>query len=83
MEHKGDSDTHWVCCTFNNPEKIGKGSGKPENKRANWDHPDYCIIKIGRNTERNTGDLKRLAVSQKSVRNHPPILVRKTLIGAK
>ena len=41
------------------------------------DHSDYRNIKIGQNTEKNPGDLNRLAVSQ--VENHQQMLVGKTL----
>ena len=37
----------------------------------------YCIIKIGQNTEKSPGDLKRLAVTQTPVRNHWLTLVQK------
>ena len=42
---------------------IGKGTGTLENKRSSRDHPDYSIIKIGQNTEKSPGDLRRFAVS--------------------
>ena len=32
-------------------------------KRRNKDHPDYCICKIGQNTEKSPGDFRRLAVT--------------------
>ena len=34
------------------------------------DHPDYNITEISQNTEKNPGDLRRLAVTQISVKNH-------------
>ena len=34
------------------------------------DHPDESIIKIGQNTEKGPGDLKRCAVTHTQVRNH-------------
>ena len=42
------------------PKRIGKGAEKLRNKWANGDH---SFIKIGQNTEKNTGDLRRLVVT--------------------
>ena len=63
MEHEGIGDTTCGWCTQDNPQRIGKGTGRLGNKRTNGDHPDYSIIKIGQNTEKSTGDLRRLAVT--------------------
>ena len=38
--------------------------------RTSGDHPNYYIIENGQNTEKSPGDLRRLAVSQTSVKNH-------------
>ena len=46
---------------------------------ASGDHPNYCIIVIGQNTEKSPRDLRRLVVTQIPVRNHPLTLVGKTL----
>ena len=32
--------------------------------------PDYCIVNIGQNTEKSSGDLKELAVTQTPVKGH-------------
>ena len=79
MEHESDGDTNYNWYTWNNPQMIGKGTGRLENKRASGDHPDYSIIKIGLNTEKSPGDLRRLAVTQTPERNHQLTLVWKTL----
>ena len=34
MEHKGDSDTNCNWCNWNNPQRIGKGSGRHGNLRT-------------------------------------------------
>ena len=65
MEHEDDSWSTW-----NNPLRIGKKIGGLGNKWASRDHPDYSIIKIGQNTEKGPGDLRRLAVTQTLVKNH-------------
>ena len=46
MEHDGDGDTNFNWCTWNNPQRIDKGTKRVGNKRANGDLPDYSIIKI-------------------------------------
>ena len=63
MEHEGDSDTNCDWCTQNNPQRIGKGTGKLGNKRTSGDHPNYGIIKISQNTENRPGDLGRFALT--------------------
>ena len=50
--------------------KIGIGTIVLENKRTSGYHPDYSIIKIGKNTEKSPGDLKRLAVTQTPKEDH-------------
>ena len=50
MAHE-DCDTSCNLCTRNNPQRIGKGTGRLGNKRASGDHPDNSIIQIGQNTE--------------------------------
>ena len=71
MDHEDDSDTNCGWCTWNNPKRIGKESGRRGNKKTNRDHPDNCIIKIGQNTEKSLGDLRRLTATQTLVRKYP------------
>ena len=40
------------------------------NKIRSGDYPNYSIHKIGQNTEKIPGDLRRLTVTQTPVRNH-------------
>ena len=75
MENKGDSDTNCYCCNRNNPQRIGKGTRRPENKRTNRGHPDYSIIKISQNTELSPGNLKRFALTQTPMENQQLTLV--------
>ena len=42
--------------------RLEKETGRNGNRRRSRDHPNYSIIKIGQNTEKNPGDLRRLAV---------------------
>ena len=67
MVHNCDGDTNCGWCTWNNPQRIGKGTGRLGNKRTSGDHPNYIIHKIGQNTEKSAGDLRRLAVTQTPV----------------
>ena len=77
MEHEGDCDTNCNWYTRNNPQRIGKGSGKHGNKRTSREHPNSSIIKTGQNTEKSPGDLRRLVVIQTPMKNNQ--LVWKTL----
>ena len=63
MKHEGDGDTSCNCCIWNIPQRIGKETGRIRNKRTSGDSPDYSIIEIGQNTEKNPGDLRRLIVT--------------------
>ena len=58
MKHGDDGDTNCGWCAQDNPLSICKEAGG--NKKTNRDHPDYSIIKIGQNTEKSPGDLRRL-----------------------
>ena len=62
-----DTDCDW--CSWYSHQRIYKGTERLENKSTSGDHPNYSIIEIGQNTEKSPGDLKRLAVTQISVRN--------------
>ena len=75
MEDESDGDIHCNWRAWNNPQRIGKGTGRRENKRTSGDHPDYSIIKIGQNTEKSPGDLRRLVVAQTPIENHQLKLV--------
>ena len=39
MKHEGDSDTYCNWCTWNNPQRFGKGTERHENKRTGGDLP--------------------------------------------
>ena len=41
------------------PQRIDKGTGGIGNKNMSGDHPNYSIIKIGQNTEKSPGDMRR------------------------
>ena len=48
-------------------ERFVIGTGGLENKRTNGDHPNYSIAEIGQNTEKSSGDLRRLTVTKTPV----------------
>ena len=60
FKYEIDGNTNCNWCTWNNPQRIDKGTGGVGNKRMSGDHPNYCIIKIGQNTEKSPGDLLSL-----------------------
>ena len=79
MEHAGDGDSNCDWYTWYNPQKIGKETGRLGNKRMNIDHQDNRIIKIGQNTEKSPGDLRRFALTQTQVRNYQLTLILKNI----
>ena len=52
-----------------------KRIGGLRNKRTSGEHPNYSIVQIGQNTEKCSGDLRRLAVTQTLVKHHQLKLV--------
>ena len=64
MEHEKDGDTNCNWCTRHSHQRIGKGTGIIRNQRISGNHPDQSITKIGQNTEKGPGDLRRFAVTQ-------------------
>ena len=77
MEHESDDDTNCNWCSRYSHQMIGTGTGGLGNKRVMGDHPNYSIIKIDQNTEKSPGDMRRLAVTQTSVKEHQLTLVWK------
>ena len=78
-EHGGDGDTYCNWCTWDNTQRIGKGTELLRNKRTSRDNPDYNIFMIGQNTEKSPVDLRRLAVTKTPVTSYQLIQVWKTL----
>ena len=58
-------DAFWYC-----HQRIIKESGGHGSNRTSGDHPNYCIIENGQNTETSPGDLRRLAVTQTPAKYH-------------
>ena len=53
--------------------------GRIGNQKLSWDYPDFSIIKIDQNAEKNPKDLKRLTVTQTPVKDHQLTLGRKKI----
>ena len=70
MEHESDNYTNCDWCFWYSPQKIIKRTGGIGRRRTSGDHPNYSIIENGQNAEKSPGDLKRLAVTQTSVKDH-------------
>ena len=79
IEHESNSDTKCSPCARYNNQMIDKRPGRRGNIRTNGDHPVYSIIKIGQDSEKRPGYLRRISVTQIPVEDHEPTLVRKTL----
>ena len=72
-----DSDTFCNWYTRNNPQRIGKVTGRLRNKRTSRDNSNSSIIKIGQKTKKTPEDLTRLALTQTPRRNYELTLVLK------
>ena len=62
-------------------ERSPEGSGRVGNQKTNRNHPNYSIAKIGQNTERSPGNLRRLAGTDHSKRPSANAGVNKNLQG--
>ena len=77
MEHESDGDTNGNWGSWSSHHRIGTGTEGFGNNRTSGDHPNYSIIKIGQDTDKCPGDLRRLAVTQTPMKNHWLTLVGK------
>ena len=76
MEHEGDGNTSCNQRARYSHQRIGLlPTGGIGNKNTSSDHPNYSTVKIGQNTEKSPGDLKRLVVTQAPVEDHRLTLV--------
>ena len=75
IEHEGDNYTNGYWYSWYSHQRIVKGTGGLENKRTIRDHPNYNIVEIGQNTEKNPRDLRRLVVTRTSVKDHQLTLI--------
>ena len=68
MEHESDDNNNCNWCFWYSNRGINKGTGGLRNNWTSGDHPKYCINEIGQNTEKSPGDLRRLVITQMSVK---------------
>ena len=54
----------------NNPQRLGKRTGRHRNQKTSRNQPLYSIIKIGQNTKNGPGDWRSLAFSQTLLEDH-------------
>ncbi len=64
MGHESDSDINCNLCARYGHQRTGSETGRFGNKRTSGDHPNYSVIKIGQNTKKSPGDLRRFAAIQ-------------------
>ena len=69
VEYESDGDTYTNQHAWNSSQWVGKRKRIVVKRRANRNHPNHSIIKIGQNTEKSPGDLRGLAVSQNPVKD--------------
>ena len=70
VEHESDGDTNCNWYSWYSHQRIDTVTGELGNKRTSGYHSNYSFIKIGQNTEKCSGNLRRLAVTQTPVRKH-------------
>ena len=75
MEHESDRCTNCKCCSRYCHQRIATRTEGLKNKTSSGENPNYRIIKIGQNTEKSPGNLKRLADTQIPIRNYQLTLV--------
>ena len=46
MEQEGDSDTNYNLYTWNDLQRLGKGTGGVRNQRMSQDHPNSSIVEV-------------------------------------
>ena len=68
MEDEGDNYTNCDWCSWYSNQRIIKGTRGFGSWRSSGDHPNYGIIENGKNIEKSSGDLRRLAVTQSPVK---------------
>ena len=68
VDNESDGNTNCDWCSWYIYQKTDTRTGGLGNGRTSGDHLNYCIVEISQNTEKIPGDLRRLAVTQTSVR---------------
>ena len=79
MEHESDVYTNFNWYSLYSHRRIIRGTGGLGNERTSGDHPNYYISEISQNTVKSPGDLRKLGVTQTSVKYLQQTLIGKTL----
>ena len=69
VEPEHNSDANCDLCSCNGAQRLRKLTRKDGNLRTNGDHQNSSNVKIDQKTEKNPGDLRRLAFNQTAVKN--------------
>ena len=75
MEYESDDYNNCNWYSWYSHQRIDIRIGALGNKRTSGDYPTYYIIETGQNTEKSPGDLRRLAVTQTSVKDNQLMLI--------
>ena len=77
MEHERESygGTNCKWFTWNDLRKLGMEANIIRNRGMIWDHPNYSTAEVDQNTKKNSVDLRRLAITQTSVKDHQLTLI--------
>ena len=63
LEHENDGNSNCNWNTKHGHQRIGTGTGGLGNRSTSRDLPGFSIVKIGENTKKSPGDLRRHAVT--------------------
>ena len=75
IEHEGNGDTGYNWYVRNDSQSLGNSDRKARYNSSIREHRNYSILKIGQNTEKSPGDLRRLAVTQTPLKDRQQVLV--------
>ena len=80
MEHECDGDINCNWCTRGDHIRLAKGVGRVGKLRTGGDHLKSGIVKVGQNTEKSPGDMRRLTVTQIPSGRPPAKLAKSKII---
>ena len=70
MEHEGNNCINPNWCFWNSNKRIITGTGGLGGWGTSGDHPNYNTIENNQNIEKSPGDLRKLALTQASVKDY-------------
>ena len=77
VEHESNIYTNHNWFSWYSHQRIIKETVVLGNNRTRGDHANYDIIEIGQNTEKSSGDLSRLTVTQTPGKGYQLTLMKK------